>query len=81
MQMNLGLLEPIASPSAAVACVSAGSGIPRQDENDSADTAAGPTPASASTNGNKGALNSTSIHGNTTDKAHSRFIEHHEGNI
>lgn len=77
--MNPGLLEPITSPSAAAACVSAGSGIPRQDENKSADTAAGHTPESASTHSNKGALNSTRINRNTTDKVHSRFIEHHQG--
>lgn len=79
MQMNPGLLEPITSPSAAAACVSAGSGIPHQNENDSADTAAGHTPESASANSNKGGLNSTSINRNTTDKVHNRFTEHHQG--
>lgn len=79
MQMNPGLLEPMTSPSAAVACVSAGSGIPRQDKNDSADTAAGHTPESDSTHSNKGALNSPSKNRNTADKVNSRFIEHRQG--
>lgn len=59
MQMQPGLLEPINSPPAAAACVSAGSGIPHQDENDSADTAPGHTPLSVSKNSNKGILKST----------------------